>query len=125
MKTSRFPAASPSACLVLLLLFVGTATTLAQTFWPQFRGPKGQGVSDDANPPVTFSRDAALWSVEVPPGHSSPSIWGEKIFISNISDDRLECRAYDRTTGKLLWIKPVATKDLERTHSFNNPAAPT
>ena len=37
--------------------------------WPQFRGPNGSGVSDDAHPPVRF-RPAfnVRWKTEVPSG---------------------------------------------------------
>src|SRR5438874_955932 len=80
----------------------------AQPFWPQFRGPNGQGISESAHPPVTFSpSENVLWSVEVPPGHSSPCIWGGGIFLSTLQEGRLQCRAYDRASGKLVWSRDV------------------
>ena len=87
--------------LLLLLVFSGHLPVLnAQPFWPQFRGPNGQGVAESAHPPKTFSpSENALWSVEVPPGHSSPCIWGQRIFLTTFDAGTLQCRAYNRATG--------------------------
>jgi outer membrane protein assembly factor BamB len=74
---------------------------------------------------VTFSTTNALWSVEVPPGHSSPCVWGGKIFLTAFRENKLECRAYDRATGKPLWTKLAPADQIEKTQEFNNPAAPT
>jgi outer membrane protein assembly factor BamB len=111
---------------MLLAWSRGSSVLNAQPFWPQFRGPNGQGVAESAHPPVTFSpSENTIWSVEVPPGHSSPCIWGGRIFLSAFHEGTLQCRAYDRATGKLLWTHDVPAKKIERTQAFNNPAAPT
>src|SRR5262245_20208516 len=110
--------------LILPLLLLG-AQSQGQPFWPQFRGPNGQGISQTARPPINFSKSNAQWSAMVPPGHSSPAIWGNKIFLTSCESSKLECRAYDRTNGKLLWAKSVVAEKLETTHPFNNTAAPT
>lgn len=110
----------------LVLLSGGFSLLEAQPFWPQFRGPNGQGVAESAHPPTTFSpSENAVWSAEVPPGHSSPCVWGERIFLSTFHDGALQCRAYDRATGKSLWTRDVPAPKIERTHDFSNPAAPT
>jgi outer membrane protein assembly factor BamB len=85
----------------------------------------GQGVADSARPPLAFSPANALWATALPSGNSSPCIWGGKIFLSTFETNRLECRAYDRATGKLLWAKPVPAEKIEATHPFNSPAAAT
>jgi outer membrane protein assembly factor BamB len=82
-------------------------------------------VSESAHPPITFSTTNALWTVEIPPGHSSPCVWGAKIFLTAFHENKLECRAYDRATGKALWTKVVPADKIEKTQEFNNPAAPT
>src|SRR5271165_6895668 len=90
----------------------------SQDSWPQFRGPAGLGISLTARPPLTFSKTTALWSVDVPSGHSSPVVLGNQIFLTTFEESRLACRAYDRATGKLLWAKPVAAEKIEETHAF-------
>jgi outer membrane protein assembly factor BamB len=112
--------------LFLLLLSSGFSQLDAQPFWPQFRGPNGQGVAESAHPPATFSpSENAVWSTEIPPGHSSPCVWGNRIFLSTFQDGALQCRAYDRATGKSLWTRDVPAAKIEKTQDFSNPAAPT
>ncbi|HEX4646704.1 MAG TPA: PQQ-binding-like beta-propeller repeat protein, partial [Verrucomicrobiae bacterium] len=111
----------------VLLAFTGASPLLdAQPFWPQFRGPNGQGISESAHPPITFNpKENVIWSIEVPPGHSSPCIWGKRIFLTTFQNDALQCRAYDRSTGKQLWSRDVPAKNIEKTQAFSNPAAST
>jgi outer membrane protein assembly factor BamB len=52
-------------------------------------------------------------------------VWGNRIFLSTFQDGALQCRAYDRATGKSVWTRAVPAAKLERTHDFSNPAAPT
>src|SRR5580658_1275849 len=78
----------------LLVLSSLGSSAFCQPFWPQFRGPAGQGVASSAYPPLVFSTANALWVAELPSGHSSPCIWGGKIFLSTFETNRLECRAY-------------------------------
>jgi outer membrane protein assembly factor BamB len=122
------PRSARRLCWFLLLLVWSDnfSVAIGQPFWPQFRGPNGQGVAESSDPPTTFSPSQnAIWSVEVPPGHSSPSIWGGNIFLSTFKEGILQCRAYERASGKLLWSRDVPTSKIERTHAFSNPAAPT
>jgi outer membrane protein assembly factor BamB len=61
----------------------------------------------------------------LPPGHSSPVIWGNRIFLTCVQGDKLDCRAYDRFNGKLLWTRPAPAEKLEHTHDYNSAAAST
>jgi len=52
--------------------------------WPQWRGPEGQGVSNDKNLPTEWSETKnVLWKTELPgKGFSQPIIWGDKVFLT-------------------------------------------
>jgi len=51
--------------------------------WPQFRGPNGQGVAPAARIPVHFGPGTnVLWKLAIPPGHSSPVIWSNRLFLT-------------------------------------------
>ncbi|MCH7814141.1 MAG: PQQ-binding-like beta-propeller repeat protein, partial [Planctomycetes bacterium] len=52
--------------------------------WPQFRGPLGTGVAPNGDPPVTWSEDRNVrWKTAIPGrGHSSPVVWGDRIFLT-------------------------------------------
>src|SRR5262249_22973810 len=70
---------------------------------------------------------AMLWKADVPYGQSSPSIWGNRIFLT--SGDRkgkeLTVFAYDRGIGKQLWKQSIAVEKIERTHEVASPASAT
>jgi hypothetical protein len=56
----------------------------AEHYWPQWRGPLGTGVAPHANPPVEWSESKNIrWKIALPGnGHSTPVIWGDRIFIT-------------------------------------------
>lgn len=109
-----------------VILFCAVLEARAEN-WPQFRGPDGKGVSQ-GNPPVEFGPEKAmLWKTSIPFGQSSPSIWGDRIFVT--SGDRngkdLRVAAYDRLSGKQLWNQAIAVEKMERTHEVASPASAT
>ena len=94
--------------------------------WPQFRGENCSGVS--AAVPVEFgSGKLEKWSLELLPGHSSPSIWGENIFLTGFDKEskELSVLCIDKETGKLNWQKSVQVEKVERGHPTFNPASST
>ncbi|MGH7340712.1 MAG: PQQ-binding-like beta-propeller repeat protein, partial [Candidatus Rokuibacteriota bacterium] len=56
----------------------------ASSSWAQWRGPNGQGVSAEVDLPLSWSgTENVLWKTEVPGrGHSSPIVWGNRIFLT-------------------------------------------
>ena len=54
--------------------------------WPQFRGPGATGVVEGRPAPVKWDAEKSVntvWKTEIPGlAHSSPVIWGNKIFIT-------------------------------------------
>ena len=95
--------------------------------WSQFRGPLGRGVAaDDAALPVEFGpRKNLLWRCEVTEGHSSPCVWGERIFLTGHTEGELETFCIDRESGEIIWVKTVPAKFTERLHRINSIATPT
>src|SRR5438046_163518 len=61
--------------------------------WPQFRGPNSGGIAaTDSAFPVEFGPGKrVLWKQALPAGHSSPVIWGDRIFLT----------AFDKDSSKL------------------------
>jgi len=108
-----------------------------ETNWPQWRGPGGSGVSTEKNLPTEWSETKNVqWKTEIPGrGHSSPIIWGKKIFLTtslegpivpgakavkhirrgveyrhpdSVGGDHsytINVLCLDRETGKILWEK--------------------
>jgi outer membrane protein assembly factor BamB len=99
------------------------------THWPQFRGPDGLGVAPDGMKlPTEFGPAGhVVWKADLPPGLSSPCVWGERIFLTGFdrAGKRLETLCLDRGTGTILWRRPAPAKQIERVQKVNSPAAPT
>jgi outer membrane protein assembly factor BamB len=72
------------ALLVLCALSM-TAGAAAPPTWPQFRGPDGAGVADEARLPDTWSAtENVAWVAEIPGrGWSSPIVWNDRIFVTS------------------------------------------
>jgi outer membrane protein assembly factor BamB len=122
------------ALLVLAALLAAVAAGARATddtpaSWPQFRGPEGTGIAVADRPgPLEFGPDRnLLWNSPLPPGHSSPVVWGERIFVTahDPERDRLETLCLDRHTGRVLWRQPAPPVPIEKVHAVSNPAAPT
>lgn len=71
--------------LSLTLALVGLSSTFAGAGnWPQWRGPGGQGISDEHGLPIAWSPDANIaWKTALPGnGQSQPIVWGNRIFLT-------------------------------------------
>jgi len=112
---------------VFLLLNFANATRASEPVWPQFRGPGGLGIApdDQAYPTKLDMSKNLLWKTEVPKGHSSPCIWGDRIYITARSGKNLETICIDRGNGKIKWRKSVESEKLEKISGFNSHASPT
>jgi outer membrane protein assembly factor BamB len=118
-----------------LLVLVAMAAAAADSNWPQFRGPSGSGVGT-GSPPSEWNVESGkniLWKTAIPGlGHSSPVVWGDRIFLTSAvpasgeaqlkvglygditpvkGEGEQSFRVYclDRKSGKILWERTAAT----------------
>jgi len=122
--------------------------------WPQFRGPGATGVVEGRPAPVKWDAEKSVntvWKTEIPGlAHSSPVIWGNKIFITTavttgakdetryglfgdvapVKDDPKhvwKVYALDKLTGKILWERvayeglPKVKRHPKSTHADSTP----
>jgi len=113
--------------LTLLLAVSLLAVAAHAANWPQFRGPDAVASAVGAGKaPVHFGPKTNLvWSTDLPPGISSPVLWGSRIFLTGVDNGKLVTLALDRSTGKVLWSQPAPAEKLEAAHRIGSPAAPT
>lgn len=109
----------------LLLLLVSFADD-----WPQFRGPTGQGLSEERNLPLTWSETKNVrWKVEIPGrGWSSPVIQGDRIWLTTATEDGRSLRAIavDVNTGAIQQnVEVFRLKSPKLTNGKNSFASPT
>jgi outer membrane protein assembly factor BamB len=103
-----------------------SSTSFAQPHWPQFRGPAASGVSTNSSFPTHFGPQSnVVWKIAVPSGHSSPCIWGDRIFLTGFASNRLVSFALDRGDGRLLWRRELEPAKLERGAAMGSPATAT
>jgi len=121
--------------------------------WPSFRGPSASGVADGQNPPTTWDADTGgnvRWKTPIPGlGHSSPIIWGDRIFLTTaVSEDPNSVFRYgtdgrqdrrsdrsphvwqvysiDRRSGEVLWVRePTNGPPSVQRHPKNSYATAT
>jgi outer membrane protein assembly factor BamB len=100
-----------------------------QQYWPNWRGPSGQGLVAGSGYPDTWSdTDNVLWKTPVPGvGHSSPIVWGDRIFLTTSYDNgtRMAVLAFDRATGEAAWETPIPFISREHIHDKNSHASAT
>src|SRR4029453_10189875 len=74
--------------------------------WPQFRGPTGQGISDEQGLPLTWSEtENVRWKVAIPgKGWSAPVGQGDRIWLTTATEEGKSLRAIsiDRNSGAVV-----------------------
>lgn len=120
----------PTSFITFAVSLALTATLAAEN-WPQWRGPKGQGISAETRLPTEWGPATNIaWKTALPHGYSSPIVWGNRIFLTtaiegdvvpgvvpesvriqqphpdSVAGDRrhaLKVMALDAGTGKIVW----------------------
>jgi outer membrane protein assembly factor BamB len=123
--------------------------------WPSFRGWNASGIAEGFATPVSWDVDGSRnlkWKTEIPGlGHSSPVVWGNRIYVTTaisgvdkpelkvglygsinpVEDDTVhEFKVYclDKTSGKMLWEHtshkgvPKVKRHPKSTHANSTPA---
>jgi outer membrane protein assembly factor BamB len=88
---------------VLLFTAVGRAE---EGEWSRFRGPNGTGISSATTVPATWTEKDYNWKVKLPGvGHSSPVVWGQRIFVTcgNAETAERTVLCLDAADGRPLW----------------------
>src|SRR5262249_20153308 len=127
-KTTRFESmnvtrrsflASSLMALPAVTLARSKSVAKAEQNWPQFRGPNSIGIADGFPTATKWNADSTtgkvsgvLWRTEIPGlGHSSPIIWGDRIFVGTAV--RLNGKATLRT-GYYGDVKPAQDNDEQK-----------
>ena len=105
----KHPAATLRPLVAIFALAFFTAHA-ADSDWPQFRGPAGQGISDATGVPTEWSDTKNVaWKVEVPgKGWSSPVLANGRLYLTSAIGDSasgitLHALCLDAADGRTLW----------------------
>ena len=154
MKTTDAASSIRILLVVAALSAATTSLTAASDDWPSFRGNGADG-RGTGSPPVTWDVETGeniLFQVEVPGlGHSSPVIWGDRLFLTSAVPDsgeaslkvglygdgtpvagepqqRFQVLAFDKQSGELLWQHtafhgtPAIKRHTKASHTNSTPA---
>jgi outer membrane protein assembly factor BamB len=95
--------------------------------WTRFRGPNGAGQSDASTIPTEWTDADFNWKTDLPGiGHSSPVIWGDKIFVTSAdpSNGTRMFFAVRASDGQVLWTKEYPSTTHKK-HDHNSFASST
>jgi len=97
--------------------------------WPRFRGPTGQGISEEKGVPTSWNAaEHVVWKTPIPgEGWSSPIVWGDRVWVTTATDGGASFRVIciDRTRGTILWNAEVVVQDAGHRHGNNSYATST
>ena len=122
-----------TASLTLATVSIANAKPISKTpaaDWSQFRGPNGSGVAATTGLPTEFGPTKnVVWKTELPPGHSSPVLTDNRIFVTAHTKEKdnykLLVICLDRQTGKIIWQREVPRTISGRLQNVNGPASPS
>jgi outer membrane protein assembly factor BamB len=110
----------------LSVVSVGAQPRGVAVEWSRFRGPNGSGISTATRIPSEFGPDRnVVWKLALPPGHSSPILFGDRIYLTAFRGDTLLTIAIDRLKGQILWEREAPTVKTRIVDKRNNPASPS
>jgi outer membrane protein assembly factor BamB len=119
------------SCMVILSIILIRCSQYStdKNYWPGFRGINCSGIAaSEQDPPVLFNPEKnVLWTVALPDGYSSPSIWGKNIFITGVDTENklLKMFCINRANGKIKWVRDIEVEEFEKATGLNSPASAT
>ena len=116
-----------AACTVCAAaLLIARAGAAGPPDWARFRGPNGSGISTATNVPTEFGpKKNLIWRLDLPPGHSSPILVGNRVYLTAFRGDALVTFAIDRESGRILWERTAPQVKTKVVDKRNNPASPS
>jgi outer membrane protein assembly factor BamB len=90
--------------LAAVAVLAGTATVATGQDWPQWRGPKRDGVVTSFSVPASWPDQLTeQWKVEVGQGYATPLLVGDRLYLYTRQKEEEVMSALDARTGKLIW----------------------
>lgn len=103
-----------------------TASAQQESAWSQFRGPNGSGVVASSALPTEFDANKnVIWRTDLPHGHSSPALYGDRIFLTGSESEKLFTLCISRESGKILWRRQAPRDRVSKLDGRNSDASPT
>src|SRR5688572_27494041 len=80
---TRLASNTRATCIALFSILICSASGADLDHWPQWRGPFENGLARGDVPTEWSDTKNIAWKIPIPGrGHSSPVIWGDRIFLT-------------------------------------------
>jgi outer membrane protein assembly factor BamB len=108
--------------LAAIVSLLGVSSPRADV-WPRFRGSNGDGQASASAVPSKFTEANYAWKSALPGlGHSSPVVWGDRVFVTSadVNTAELYVMCFDLKSGDEQWQRrfPGGTHPKHLTNSF-------
>jgi len=114
--------------ITLLHFVVAANSAVASDSWSSFQNG-GEVEVSAANVPTEWTPSSVAWKKELAGyGQSSPVIDGSRIYVTSTSGDMKEnlfVEAFDKTSGKRLWVHEAKNSSPAKNTTYVSRAAPT
>jgi outer membrane protein assembly factor BamB len=134
---------SKVAGVVVLSICAFVVSPATADDWPRFLGANGDATGVDADVPTKWSASTNVkWKAAIPgPGGSSPIVLGDRVYLTcytgygvnkvvdrktsdkragNIKDLTRHLICFDRSTGDIVWKKPVDNKGVKNEDPYKS-----
>ena len=112
-----------ACCCGLLLSMELPISIVVAADWPQWRGARGDGISDEKGLPTEWNAtDNVAWKIPLPePGNSTPIVWKDQVFVTQAiaTENRRTLMCFDRKNGDLMWQAGTEWTQKDPTHGTN------
>jgi outer membrane protein assembly factor BamB len=125
----------PLPLIVLLVAAIPSVVARAEP-WPQWRGPRGDGIAIDPGPSTPWAlAEQIVWKTPLPGrAGATPCVWGDRIYLTSADGaengtdgegDDLVLLAIDAPTGRVAWKRRVTGGNQDARSGEGNSASPS
>ena len=95
--------------------------------WPQWRGPRGDGISHEKGLPATWSKSKNVaWRTQLPgKAGATPCAWDDRIYLTSNEGDDLVLLCVAARDGQILWKRKVTGGNEDARSGEGNSASPS
>ena len=115
------------SCAGLLCSAAFAATPARAEHWPQWRGPRGDGISVEKGIPPRWSKSENVsWRTPLPgKAGATPCVWKDRIYLTSNEGDDLVLLCIAADDGRILWKKKVCSGNKDARSGEGNSASPS
>ena len=111
----------------LVAAHIVSTTSARADNWPQWRGPKNDGISTEHGLPAKWSKTLSVaWRTPLPGrAGATPCVWGDRIYLTSNEGDDLVVLCIAAEDGAIKWKRTVGSGNQDARAGEGNSASPS